>query len=75
MTLLLPFKKFVMNNLYFTGGSYKEQNFMFRFLMSSLPTGVSVTDFAILDLEGVAYNWITRALVVCGGKQVSFHFL
>ena len=38
--------------------------------MSPFPTNVSATDTAILDLEGVAYNWNTRALVVCGGKQV-----
>ena len=49
------------------GGTYKEQTNMPRFSTSTFPS--SVTSFVY---EGVAYNWITRALVACGGRQVQW---
>ena len=49
-------------------GYYAEQNTMLRFSKSTFPSNVTT-----FNLEGVAYNWKTRALVVCGGKQVRFN--
>ena len=35
-----------------------------------LSLGDPATGRGILDLEGVVYNFVTKILAVCGGKQV-----
>jgi hypothetical protein len=59
----------------FSDGYFERQATLDRFSQYSLSLNVSLQDYGVLDLEGVTFNWNTRALAVCGGKQVSLNYL
>jgi hypothetical protein len=42
-----------------------------RFYRNPLRLNVSNANYGVLDLEGVSFNWLTKVLAVCGGKQVN----
>jgi hypothetical protein len=45
-------------------GNYLLQMYMDRFVGNSLKTSNSTSDYGVLDLEGVAYNIITKGLIL-----------
>ena len=49
---------------------YASQQYMDRFIQNPLSIDVTPTNYGIFDSEGVTYNWNSRMLAVCGGKQV-----
>jgi hypothetical protein len=58
----------------FSDGYFERQATLDRFSQYSLSLNVSLQDYGVLDLEGVTFNWNTRALAVCGGKQVFLNY-
>jgi hypothetical protein len=45
---------------------------MQRFFKYPLLLNNTASDYGVLDYNGITFNWITKILAVCGGKQVIF---
>jgi hypothetical protein len=53
------------------GENYNPQLYLDRFAANPLSIDVSPTNYGVMSNEGVTYNWNSRMLAVCGGKQVN----
>jgi hypothetical protein len=52
-------------------GSIRHQNNLWRLINYPLLLNNTATDYGVLELEGISFNWKTKTLAVCGGKQVN----
>ena len=56
--------------VYGPGSQFVQQERFPHFFSSTINLSVSPNDTGIVVNEGVAYNWLKRQFVFCGGQQV-----